>query len=450
MSDLRVAPAPDLTHLPGADGRPLVGHTIEYLRDPYGFAFRMHARHGPLFRSRVFFERGVAVAGPDFAERFFVDRDELFSSRQGWWNVLGAFFPGGLMLRDFAEHRLHRRIMQVAFKKQALEGYVGLIDPMMARALDDVGDGAVVKVYPFIKRLLLDTAANVFVGVELREESDRLNRDFVAVMHAAGAGVRKPIPLTPYWRGLRARKRLKAWFERLLAARSDADRRADMLTVLRNAVSEEGERFAADDIVEHVLFLLMAAHDTTTSGLTCLLMLLAMHPEWQERARADVMALPDKDRLEHDDLQGMPVLWDCFREALRLYPPVRSIPRRTTRACEVEGHAIPANTPMWVNVELNHRDPAIWTRPDAFEPDRFAEPREEHKRHKFAWLPFGGGAHTCLGLQFSRLEMAAFMVRLLRRFRVSLPAGYSPRMRYLPFVKPIDDLPLRFERLPAG
>jgi len=437
--------APDLMHLPGADGRWLVGHTIEYLRDPYGFAFRMHHAHGPLFRSRVFFERGVAVAGPDFAERFFVDRDELFSSRQGWWNVLGAFFPGGLMLRDFGEHRLHRRIMQVAFKKQALEGYVALIDPIMRQAIDGVAPGSVVAVYPFVKRVLLDTAAKVFVGADLAADADRLNKDFVAVMHAAGAGVRKPIPLTPYWRGLRARERLRAWFHKLLATRAAGDLSTDMLSTLRRAVSEEGERFTDDEIVEHVLFLLMAAHDTTTSGITCLLMLLAMHPEWQERARAEVVALSAGERLTHDELQGLPLLWDCFREALRLYPPVRSIPRRTTRACEVEGHQIPANTPMWVNVELNHRDPAIFVNPDAFEPDRFAEPREEHKRHKFAWLPFGGGAHTCLGLQFSRLEMAAFMVRLLARYRVTLPPGWRPRMRYLPFVKPVDDLPLRFE-----
>ena len=443
--------APDLTHLPGADGRPLVGHTIEYLRDPFGFAFRMHERHGPLFRARVFFERGVSVAGADFAERFFVDKDELFSSRQGWWNVLGAFFPGGLMLRDFGEHRLHRRIMQVAFKKQALEGYVDLIDPMMAQAIDGMSPGAVVTVYPFIKHVLLDTAAKVFVGVELREESDRLNRDFVAVMNAAGAGVRTPIPLTPYWRGLRARARLKAWFHRLAATRGQGDTRADMLTVLRRAVSEDGERFSDEDIVEHILFLLMAAHDTTTSGLTCLLMLLAQHPEWQERVRAEALALPVGERLTHDDLQGLPLLWDCFREALRLYPPVRSIPRRTTRACQVDGHAIPANTPMWVNVEINHRDPSIWARPDAFEPDRFAEPREEHKRHKFAWLPFGGGAHTCLGLQFSRLEVAAFMLRLLRRYRFSLtPSSTAPaRMKYLPFVRPADDLPLRFNPMSA-
>jgi len=436
--------APDLSHIPGEAGRPLIGHTLEYLRDPFGFGFRMHDRYGPIFRSRVFFETGLAVATPDFAERFFVDKDELFSSRQGWWNVLGAFFPGGLMLRDFGEHRVHRRIMQVAFRKEALRGYFELIDPIAQAAVDTLAPGQPTAMYPFIKHLLLDTAAAVFVGVDLGAESDRLNRDFVRVMHAAGAAVRSPIPLTPYWRGLRARARLKSWFMRLLTTRPEGER-ADMMSLLRRAVSEEGERFTDDEIVEHVLFLLMAAHDTTTSGVTCLLMLLAQHPAWQERVRAELLAYPE--RLGFDDVQSLELTYDCFREALRLYPPVRSVPRRTTRACEVEGHAIPANTPMWVNIEVNHRDPSIWTDPDAFDPVRFAAPREEHKRHKFAWLPFGGGAHTCLGLQFARLEMSVFMRRLLGRYRVSLPPGWAPRMKYMPFVRPADDLPLTFEAL---
>lgn len=436
--------APDLSHIPGEEGRPLIGHTFEYLRDPFGFAFRMHQRFGPIFRSRVFFERGLAVATPDFAERFFVDKDELFSSRQGWWNVLGAFFPGGLMLRDFGEHRVHRRIMQVAFRKEALRGYLDRIEPIMAAAVDTLGPGRPVRMYPFIKRLLLDSAAAVFVGVDLGAESERLNRDFVRVMHAAGAAVRSPIPFTPYWRGLRARARLKAWFLDLLTTR-DAAGRTDMMSLLRQAVSEEGERFTDDEIVEHVLFLLMAAHDTTTSGVTCLLMLLAQHPEWQERARAELLGAPE--RLEFDDVQRLELVYDCFREALRLYPPVRSVPRRTTRACEVEGHTIPVNTPMWVNIEVNHRDPNLWTDPDRFDPTRFAPPREEHKRHKFAWLPFGGGAHTCLGLQFARLEMSVFLRHLLGRFRVRVPEGYAPRMQYMPFVRPADDLPLSFEPL---
>lgn len=440
--------APDLRHLPGDDGAPLVGHTLQFLRDPYHFAFAMHARHGPLFRSRIFFERGVSVASPDFAERFFVDKDELFSSRRGWWTLLGDFFPGGLMLRDFAEHRVHRRVMQVAFRHQALGGYVDLIDPLIARAVDDLGRrNPPVAMYPFIKRLLLDTAAAVFVGIDLGAESDRLNRDFVTVMHAAATPVRRAIPLTPYWRGLRARRRLVTRFHEILRRRDTSQPRQDMLSILADAVSEEGERFGADEIVEHILFLLMAAHDTTTSGLTCLLMCLARSPEWQERARAEAMAL-SSDHLAHDDLAGLTVIWDCFREALRLYPPVRSIPRRTTRACEIEGHAIPANTPMWVNTEVNHRDPSIWTRPDDFEPDRFAEPRAEHRRHKFAWLPFGGGAHTCLGLQFSRIEVSLFLHRLLRRYRLRVPDGWTPRMKYLPFVRPADDLPLILEPLP--
>ena len=92
---------------------------------------------------------------------------------------------------------------------------------------------------------------------------------------------------------------------------------------------------------------------------------------------------------------------------------------------------------------MNHRLPELWTDPDKFDPDRFAEPRNEHKRHRYAFAPFGGGAHKCIGMVFGQLEIKTVMHRLLRKYRLELiRPGYKPRYDYGGMPVPIDGMPI--------
>jgi cytochrome P450 len=212
-----------------------------------------------------------------------------------------------------------------------------------------------------------------------------------------------------------------------------------MLSALCTATSDDGERFSDDEIAAHLLFLLMAAHDTTTSAITNLIMELGRRPEWQAKLRTQSRALGDVPPTL-DALTRLTLAYDCFREVLRLYPPVRAIPRRALRDMDIGGYAVPANTQVWLNVEMNQRDPAFFTQPGQFDPERFSDARAEHKRHRYAFTPFGGGAHTCIGLQFGELQVKLLMHLLLTRY--SWTADASP-MQYVPFIKPKNDLPLR-------
>jgi cytochrome P450 len=92
---------------------------------------------------------------------------------------------------------------------------------------------------------------------------------------------------------------------------------------------------------------------------------------------------------------------------------------------------------------MNHRLPELWTEPDKFDPERFAEPRAEHKKHRYAYAPFGGGAHKCIGMVFGQLEIKTIVHRLLRRYRLELPRpDYRPRWDYGGIPMPTDGLPI--------
>jgi cytochrome P450 len=192
--------------------------------------------------------------------------------------------------------------------------------------------------------------------------------------------------------------------------------------------------------------LFFAAYDTTTTALSNLVMHLAQQPDLQERMRAESLAL-GKKIADFDDLAQLPLIDHAFHEALRLYPSASIYMRRTIRECELGGYQVPANTVLFMPPVYNHRMAEWWNNPAEFDPDRFAAPREEHKRHSFSYVPFGGGAHKCIGMNFAAMNAKLFMHQLLLNYRFKLPAGYVPRTQTLPLPKPVKDLPLVFEKL---
>ncbi len=155
-----------LAHIPGGQGPPLIGHTLSFLRDARRLLNAKQAEHGDVFQTRVLGRRDVVFLTPEATRQIYLDPDKVLSSEQGWSTSIGPMFRNGLMLRDFTDHHLHRRVMQQAFRRTALEGYVAAIHRVIDRHVDELGPGPV-DIYRFMKRLTLDIAADVFVGASL-------------------------------------------------------------------------------------------------------------------------------------------------------------------------------------------------------------------------------------------------------------------------------------------
>ena len=160
------------------------------------------------------------------------------------------------------------------------------------------------------------------------------------------------------------------------------------------------------------------------------------------------MAL-DCERLYYRQLAELETVSWCFKETLRLYPPVNAVARRNLREFEFMGHTIPANSMVVVPNLLIMRMDEYFSNPDQFDPGRFAPGREEHMAHSFCWSPFGGGAHKCIGLHFAEMLVKVTLFELLRtsdiestRELVSTDGGFN----YVPFPKPRNDLPLKVTR----
>ncbi|MEE4660527.1 MAG: cytochrome P450 [Halieaceae bacterium] len=432
------------TAIPGRYGLPLVGDTFRYVMDPFSVLHERYQQYGPVSRISLTFQKMVLALGPEYVQQLMLDSDQAFSSRMGYDAPLGDFFAGGLLMRDFAEHKFHRRIMQTAFKIDAMRNYIDQMQPLIEARMDDWAKLPDFQFYPNIKTLLLDIGAKVFLGMDLAgPETEALNRNFLEMNEGILALIRKDWPGLLYRRGMNGRRALEAFFVGLVPQRRGTSG-TDMATFFANETTEDGEYFSDEVVGEHLIFLLLAAHDTTTSALTMAAYYLANDQQWQERLREEARATGS---LSYDDLAQVPDLQNSFHEVLRMNPPVPSLMRRTVKPVEVGGFELPPHTMVQVSPLYTHRMEAYWSRPHDYDPDRFA--RQEHKQHSFLWAPFGGGAHKCIGLHFADMLYKCALSTILRRYRFSFvtPDQYPGRIQHFPFAKPMDNLPLRLEAL---
>jgi cytochrome P450 len=433
-----------LTHIPGDEGWPLIGKTLEVLADPKGHVEQHAKKFGLVYRSHLFGETSLVLLGPEANELVLFDQAKMFSSTLGWGRILGLLFPRGLMLLDFDEHRLHRRALSVAFKSGPMKSYLAALDAGIAgRVKQWKARPGPMLFYPAMKQLTLDLAATSFLGADIGPEVDEITRAFVDMVAASVAVIRKPLPGTQMARGVKGRKRIVAYFSEQIPIRRAKGGGEDLFSHLCHATHEDGALLSNQDIIDHMSFLMMAAHDTLTSSLSSFIGELAANPQWQDRLRNEVNA----QGMTHDapttieNLEAMPLTEMAFKEALRLKPPVPSMPRRAIRDFSFKGFAIPAGAMIGVNPLFTHHMPQIWPDPDRFDPMRFTD-EAIRGRHRFAWVPFGGGAHMCLGLHFAYMQAKCFARHFLQNLSVTLEPGYKPDWQMWPIPKPRDGLPV--------
>jgi len=403
--------------------------------------------YGPVSEMDFIGKRWTALIGPDACEAAFRNGDKAFASGDGWGYLIGPFFDRGLMLLDFEEHHRHRRIMQSAFTRDKLEHYTEALQPAVSAGLATWEPAENFRAYPALKELTLDLATTVFMGgadLASPDELAKINKAFIDCVQSATSFIRANVPGTRWGRGIRGRAILEEFFRRHLADKR-ANPGTDLFSVLCQITTEDGERFSDDDVINHMIFLLMAAHDTSTITVSTMMQHLGQHPEWQQRCRDEALALPEHPSMA--ELDEMTSIEMVMKESLRLVPPVPVVARKTVKETEVLGHRIPADRLVVVMMHLSHHMDELWSNPEEFDPERFADDRREDKAHRHAWDPFGGGVHKCLGMFFAGAEVTTIMHHLLRRYSWTVDPDYRAPMNYhsLPFPK--DGQPVRLTRL---
>ncbi len=439
-------PASGLDPVMGERGLPVMGKTLKVLREGQQHAADYYPKYGGVFWTAAFGTKIVWVITPDAIQQVLANKNKVYS-QSGWSYFIGNFFNRGLMLLDGQEHLLHRRIMQEAFTRSRLEAYLSQVNQIIDDAVPAWPVDEPMLMFPAVKALSLDIATRVFMGCEPSPYADRLTRAFVHTVRAGTGFVRAGHPGLPnrWSKGLAGRKVLEDYFRPLVAQKRASDDE-DLFAALTHVETEDGHRFGDDDIVNHMIFLIMAAHDTSTITASAMAYYLAKNPAWQERCRAESQSLGDA-AIDLTALESLASLGLVFREAMRLVAPVPALVRRATDDTPLDGKFIPAGTILAVVPGAVHLLPDRWTDPESFDPDRYDDPRHEDKRHRFQDIPFGGGAHKCIGMNFGNAEVKSLLHHMLLRYRLEVPDDYELEWDHTSLVVPTDGMPVTLRKI---
>jgi cytochrome P450 len=416
--------------VPGPRGLPLLGSGPDLLRDPLGTYERAMRVHGDVVRFAVGPTRRLvlhAVFEPDLVRQALADH--AHTKDMAFYTAFAETLGDALLTSDGDDWRRQRRIIQPLFTRQRMAGYAAAMADEAARLVASWAPAAAAGrpadlhremtgyTMRVIGRLLFGTDVDAAIG-QVEAAFPVLNRH---IHRRAVSPVRWPRrwPTPANRRAAGARAALDDVVDQIIDRRRAAGASGDDLVgrLLEARDPETGDRLDDTEVREQALLFVLAGHETTATALTFALNLLGHHPDAQRRVRDEAHAVLGDRAPTAADVAALAYTTGVVKEAMRLYPPVYGIARRTGAPVDVGGHLLPAGSVLLVSPWVTHRHPRHWEHPDRFDPDRFT-PEREAGRHRYAYLPFGGGPRACLGSHFAMLEAVIATATVVRGYRL--------------------------------
>ncbi len=322
----------------------------------------------------------------------------------------------GLITSDGELWARQRAMMQPIFHRRIMANFASSIaasnDALLARWEASADQGLPVNVTEGMSTMTLDIVLRSIFGRDLdRLVAETGSNPFDLVAQDSARDLR-------FAYRFRSLNRLVAGL--IERRRQEAEEHHDFVAMLMAARDGgTGAPMSERELINEIMTLIVAGHETTATGLTWTWYLLSQHPDAEARLHAELDALPERHPLELAASGELPVARAVVDEALRLYPPVWVFTRRALEADTLGGFAVQAGTDVILPTYVIHRHPRYWHEPDAFRPERFA-PGGEGQGASFAYIPFGAGPRRCLGDGFAIYEMLANLSRFGRRFRLRM------------------------------
>lgn len=434
---------------PGPRGWPLIGSLPAFARDPLAFWSRLAARYGGVARYRIGAEQHFLISDPQGIAHVF-RHDAVRYYRGKYHDLLKPAFGEGLLTANGEPWRQQRRLVEPAFSRQGVAGWLDIVADTTAARMAAWSDGAGSSPLDMAREmagLVQEINAKILFGRALSYRAhpgllgavgavnDSLLRQVKRAMVLGGILNRLPLPDARRFR--RAVALLHRTVDDLIAQARAGDGREDTLYA---ALADAAERAEPSPDTFHfrdqLITLFLAGHETTAVALAWTFYFLTEHPEWANRLHEEIAEVLGDRAPTVADLAQLSRVQRVIDESLRLRPPVYGIGRRARVEDEVGGYRIPAESPVIVSPHVMHHHPDYWERPERFDPDRFL-PERADARPAFSYFPFGGGPHLCVGRHLARMELLAVVALVVRAFRLERPperrVTRQPRITLRPY-----------------
>jgi cytochrome P450 len=426
-------------------------------RDPLGFLSANAVRFGPVFRYQVGPFVFILVSHPDGVRHVLQDNYRNYP-RSWMYRRIRPIIGDGLVSTEGEVWRRQRRMVQPAFTHQRVAALAAPMTELAARLLDawdarHADTGKPFDLAAEMVELTLRIVGRTLLGVDLSGDTAVLKAcvtEGMSWIEYRMSHLLSPPPAVPTPRNLRFRKSMRTFdaiVYRIIAERrrtgADAD---DLLSLMLKVRDEETGAGMTDlEVRDQVMTFIGAGHETTAVALAWTFYLLSQHPEAEQRVRAEVGQVLAGRVPTFADVAKLPVIRNVISESLRLYPPVYALARDVLEDDVIAGRRIERGTTVVLSQYVTHRHPDVWPDPDRFDPDRFT-PDRSAGRPRFAWFPFLGGPHQCVGNDFAMMEAALIVAMVTQRFRLSLAPGAKVTMKPLVSLRPAGGVPMTAER----
>ena len=429
---------------PGSLGLPLIGETISFLRDP-DFATKRQQKYGNIFKTNIFGSPTIMILGAEANRYLFSHENQNFVIK---WPESVAILLGSASLstQTGSIHQKRRKLLSQAFQPRALASYLPAMEEISDRYFKKWERLNQLTWYPELRQYTFDIACKLLVGTDATNDTH-----FTEVFEEWCAGLfTLPIqlPWTKFGKALKCREKLLAKIEEIILQRQkQGNNHQDALGLLLDSRDEDGNSLSLEELKDQILTLLFAGHETLTSALSSLCLLLAQNPEILAAAKREQQQISCAGGLKSEHLKQMTYLDQILKEVLRIIPPVGGGFRSVIQTCEFNGYRIPQGWSVLYQIGKTHQDQSIYKNPENFEPQRFGIDRAEDQSKPFGYVPFGGGIRECLGKEFAKLEMKIFAALLLRGYEWELVPGQDLDLVMIPTPRPHDALKVVFRSI---
>jgi len=379
---------------------------------------------------------------PDLIHRVLVSEAKYFPKSALLYEVLEPLLGESIFTTNGNVWKKQRELLTPSFEMMRITQVFGLMNDAakdMSLRLSKLADGHYHNIDDEMTFVTADIIFRTILSEKLDEEKGKKVLDaFVTYQEeSAKLGMQKIFKLSKFLQFFRGDSRrqesgaiIRNALSEIIKPRYEAmenneiDTHKDILSSLLKVIDKDtGKPFSFKEILDQIAMLFLAGHETTASSMTWTLYLLALYPEYQEKAYQEVMQICGDDALSIENTKQLTFVMNIFSEALRLYPPVSFYPRETTRDIVMRDKHIKKGSAIVVSPWLMHRNELYWEDPHMFNPYRFENPENIVKN---TYFPFGMGPRICIGSRFALQEAPLLLATILRDYKLELEPGFTP------------------------
>ena len=412
----------------------------------------------PIWEWKSIFGRMFVISDPAGVKRVLLDNVANYPKTDTETKMLGATVGEGLLVSQGEKWKSHRRLMSPSFDFKSIVSY----SPAMVSAAEAFADAwavkgkdAVVDIADEMTRLTLKVISNTMFSADGEMLGELVDSSLRKMTDVIDFGVLDILPLIGPPRMKRKMDRIHANFmtmdttiQKLIRAREKTEGQAQRDLLDRLIAARDGEtgvRLSNDEVRDEVVIIFLAGHDTTSLALTYTWYLLSQHPEVEAKLHAELARVLGGRAPTYNDLETLPYTKMVIEESMRLYPPAPGISNRAVLDDdEIGGVKIPKGAQVGIMPWLLHRHRLLWDHPERFDPERFS-PERSQGRHRFAYLPFGGGPRVCIGMALAMAEAQLILATIAQRYRLKLVPDQDIVLQHRITMRPRDGIQMILE-----